>query len=549
MPRFVSSDRLNNAISELAQWRTQVNSQMSAHLWQFLAIKRSGVNTNGWTRHEEAADQLFWDNVMKVRTGPEPYFDPLSKAFRIETHWHSNVATARKNTFKNRWNAAAVNPTNENEWRLNDGYIDKLLQKAWTRGGIITRVPVYSLCAWLYRGTEFVDGVELESVRRQFRDEYNITDEEYAALFQEVGLDGSQEDPTIFFADTKLDPGNIQRNLEKLVGVSKPGTQKGTHAPATLVRVEDGVTPEQISTLLVEGRGQLVLFGPPGTGKTFLAKAAVSNILNVPLESLSSVQIDPATLGQGQVPDELKKGAWSLIQFHPSYVYEDFVRGLAGSTDSEGRPIFSVRDRAFANLCTLAQEVDGFVVLIIDEINRGDLAKVLGELIYALEYRDEPVSLQYANESGSHLIVPRRLLLIATMNTADKSISHLDYAIRRRFDFIYSAPDRRVIEEFHAKGTIKAKALTLFDAVAQLMGENRDYAVGHSFFLHLDPTDLARAFTFQVLPLLAEYRAEGLIDIDYIAISDWGGDPVALSPSKPFSFAEELAAWLSESET
>ena len=132
MPKYVSFDRLKRGVGELAEWRGRVNSQGAVHLWQFLALRRSGVTTTGWTRHEEAADQAFWDRVMRVRAGPEPYYDPLTGKFRIESHFHSNVATARKNTFKNRWRAASVNPADENEWQLDGNYLDTLISKAWT---------------------------------------------------------------------------------------------------------------------------------------------------------------------------------------------------------------------------------------------------------------------------------------------------------------------------------------------------------------------------------------------------------------------------------
>lgn len=547
MSKFVSFTRLQSAINELPAWREQVNTQGAVHLWQFLALRRSEVNTTEWVKHEEAADEAFWDSMMKVREGSEPYFDPVSKSFRIATHWHSNVATARKNTFKNRWQAVEVNPGDKDQWKLTPKYLDILVEKAWTRAGSVTRVPVHALCAWLYRQTEFPDSYTLGEVRDRLRSDFHLTDAEYGRLFQETTLEGDKESEETFFSAETPSADKIRMALEALPGVQGRATETKPKKDLSVpVSADDSISPEQVASLLVDGRGQVVLFGPPGTGKTFVAKAAIAQILDVPYESLKDYQLDPATL-HVTAPDAAKKGAWSIVQFHPSYVYEDFIRGISGTVGEGGMPTFAVKDRVFAKMCAYVAQTDGFVVLVIDEINRGDLAKVLGELVYALEYRGETVALQYAASDGSSsFVVPRRLMVVATMNTADKSVAHLDYAIRRRFDFVHCAPDRKVVEKYHASTGLQQKALKLFDAVSEVVGSNRDYAVGHAFFLHQQAEAMARAVTFQVLPLLAEYRVEGLIEVDAISLPGWTGGTISLTPARPFLFADELAAWMAD---
>jgi 5-methylcytosine-specific restriction protein B len=184
------------------------------------------------------------------------------------------------------------------------------------------------------------------------------------------------------------------------------------------------------------------------------------------------------------------------------------------------------------------------VVLIIDEVNRGDLSKVLGELVYGLEYREEPVALQYAKPGEKPFSVPDNLLIVTTLNTADRSIANIDYAIRRRFDFITLAPDRSVIERAHASSPIRDGALAAFDTVRTLLENMPDIAVGHSYFLATDSDALARTIVFQVLPLLAEYRVEGFLgDADSVRLPGWPGN-LPLVHERPFELVKSVALWL-----
>ena len=187
------------------------------------------------------------------------------------------------------------------------------------------------------------------------------------------------------------------------------------------------------------------------------------------------------------------------------------------------------------------------MILIIDEINRGDLSKIFGELTYALEYRGEPVSLQYARES-SIFVVPPNVYLIGTMNTADHSIAHVDYAIRRRFDFIDVAPDRSVIESVQTDPELKENATALFDSVSDIVQDIPEAAVGHSFFLSTNARQLAMSFVFQVLPLLADYRREGMIqDTDTIIVKGWpGATGIPVKHERPFELVDQVEAWLQQ---
>ena len=161
--------------------------------------------------------------------------------------------------------------------------------------------------------------------------------------------------------------------------------------------------------LLLDAR-QLIFQGPPGTGKTFIARKLADAIAG-------------------------HRDRVELVQFHPSYAYEDFVEGYrpvgAGSFALQPGPIKRLAARATA-------APDHRFVLVIDEINRGNLAKVFGELYYLLEYRDDAITLQYSQEPFR---LPPNVHIVGTMNTADRSIALLDMALRRRFRFVDLLPD------------------------------------------------------------------------------------------------------------
>lgn len=231
---------------------------------------------------------------------------------------------------------------------------------------------------------------------------------------------------------------------------------------------------------------------------------------------------------------------YQLIQFHPSYTYEDFVRGLVAKP-VEGGVTFEPQDKIFAQLCKMASaNEDKKFVLIIDEINRADMSKVFGELIYGLEYRNKPVSTPYEVGGSKELVIPDNLYIIGTMNTADKSIALLDYAIRRRFAFYPLYPSRSVIEGYYSDNYSETRngAVSLYNRVSECFNEQgKDLKVGHTYFMVGEEEEgslfglysksgdediddkrakelLREKFIYEVAPLIHEYIQAGEEGID-----------------------------------
>lgn len=277
---------------------------------------------------------------------------------------------------------------------------------------------------------------------------------------------------------------------------------------------------------LLRKKKNIVLQGAPGTGKTY--STAVLALL-----ALGAVG---KVADRKKVMEQYKKneadGKIFFTTFHQSMDYEDFVEGLKPVVvrDNAKKPVgveYRVEPGIFKNAVEKAKEHP--VVLIIDEINRGNVSKIFGELITLLEADKRSdkdgangltVCLPYSKESFS---VPDDLYIIGTMNTTDRSTGSIDYAVRRRFAFITLKSDRNVVEEFY-KGNEETgtKALNYFDDVKKFIEENKmndvdfeDLMVGHSYFMADNTIELEDKMEYEVKPLLLEYYKDGLLKKAY----------------------------------
>lgn len=276
----------------------------------------------------------------------------------------------------------------------------------------------------------------------------------------------------------------------------------------------------------------VVLQGPPGTGKTYSALELVRRMANgefqVPhvdaserdeTQSASRAMVEACQWsalrqtapGVTESQPAVGKVVWELVQMHPGYAYEDFVRGLETDPSKQGVH-FTPVNRIVLELAEVAlQNRDTTVVLIMDEINRCNLSSVLGELILALEKdkRGRPIRLQY----GGSATIPANLWFIGTMNTADRSIAHIDYAIRRRFRFIDIPPDPATLESFYGAER-EAQGARAVEVMKALNGQIKptNLHVGPAYFMERRGADwtqrMADRLLYEVLPLLREYVAE-----------------------------------------
>jgi len=313
------------------------------------------------------------------------------------------------------------------------------------------------------------------------------------------------------------------------------------------------------------GVRQMIFQGPPGTSKTFDSMRFVLEQLNetapaldqgfVAYEEIARELADfKLTESDYSAPDASAKkttGGWDIVQLHPSYGYEDFIRGIEVQV-KKGSPAYESVNRIFGKIAEFARfaaknktaATAPKFYLIIDEINRANLAIVFGELIYGLEYRNSAVSTPYevkdilSGNPTKDIVLGKNLFIVGTMNTADKSIASLDYAIRRRFIFIDSPANRDIIkrcyQHFSGKADDDCIELLLFDAVQRLFDEDKyfnneyqksDVKIGHTYFLRDRNTDSKEAaiqhFIYQVIPILREYVKDGILDsIDNLRVSE-----------------------------
>ena len=298
----------------------------------------------------------------------------------------------------------------------------------------------------------------------------------------------------------------------------------------------DSIYREYQEAMETLGIKQMILQGPPGTSKTYSAKAFLKYMAhNCSDEELADIQIDDYSNEEDKYCAKLFNGkgepevAWDIVQFHPSYGYEDFIRGIKVSTKTEsGTILYETVNKVLGNIAELAKRHKKTkFFLVIDEINRANLATVFGELIYGLEYRTEPVATPYSVKNNNRISMPDNLYIIGTMNTADKSIGGIDYAIRRRFLFFELLPDVKVIETYNVESgaaqiEINTYAIRLFKNVEKIFeGDNlsleyrkEDVQIGHTYFLVDSKDKLMKRFEYQIIPILKEYYKDGISSFD-----------------------------------
>ena len=286
-----------------------------------------------------------------------------------------------------------------------------------------------------------------------------------------------------------LDDDEFQIEMEQVLegaqSASEPVPAPVDRVPQGAYSLEDmvaqtGFAPDFLAAWIgqLKRKKQVVLYGPPGTGKTYLAQRLAR------------------FLSAGST------GFWELVQFHSSYAYEDFVQGVRPLT-REGALVYERVEGHFLQFCRRAQEAEGApCVLVVDEMNRAPLARVLGELMYLLEYRQQAVVLA---GGGPAFQIPENVYLVGTMNTADRSIALVDQALRRRFVFLRLQPDLALLDRYWQDRGWKAGPLVaLVEEVNQSIGD-ADRVLGVSFFFQEGmPQALEAIWRGEIEPYLEE---------------------------------------------
>lgn len=237
---------------------------------------------------------------------------------------------------------------------------------------------------------------------------------------------------------------------------------------------------------LLQEKGQLIFYGPPGTGKTYLADKFAAALQ----------------------PDSERR---MIVQFHPSMSYEDFFEGYRPRLDERGQLSYELRPGPLALMAAKAEAAPGAPhVLIIDEINRANLPRVFGELLFLLEYRNKSVRTAYRPDEPFEL--PKNLFFIGTMNTADRSIAMVDAALRRRFHFVPFMPHEGAMKSLLADWLKKrgepAWVAPLVDKVNEqlrILLKGPHLQVGHSHFMVTTASEGAIALTTERLSRIWQY--------------------------------------------
>lgn len=248
---------------------------------------------------------------------------------------------------------------------------------------------------------------------------------------------------------------------------------------------------------LLRDKGQVIFYGPPGTGKTYLARK----------------------LAEALAPARSRR---AIVQFHPSMSYEDFFEGYRPELGPDGQLSYRLVRGPLALLADRAESTPGVDhVMVIDEINRANLPKVLGELLFLLEYREESVRTLYRPEEAFEL--PSNLFFIGTMNTADRSIALVDAALRRRFHFVPFFPHEGAMAELlrrwlthHGEPTWVAGLVDYVNEELQDRLGGPHLQIGPSHFLRrgLNEREVQRIWTYSVFPFIEEQLFGELAEID-----------------------------------
>lgn len=301
-----------------------------------------------------------------------------------------------------------------------------------------------------------------------------------------------------------------------------------------------------------------IYFGPPGTGKTFRAVNDALNLLDPEFYVKHKLSRKELRVRRRQL---MKEGRLEFVTFHQSFGYEDFIEGLKASTDDRGNIRYSVEAGIFKRICDRASEDKSTsgeaspYVLIIDEINRGNISAIFGELITLIERSkragaSDALEVRLPYSKNEYFSVPGNLYIIGTMNTADRSIALLDSALRRRFRFVEVMPSIDELEGLTVEGIDIPRMLSAMNMRIEAL-HDRDHELGHTYFLKLKEnasiTVLQGIFRYKILPLLQEYFYDDWEKINQVFNNN--GFLKSEQPPSELNLDEEKRVWRIDSDS
>jgi len=454
-----------------------------------LLVLRAGASTFAWQKKEQLFDSsndyllgiyelggLFDENEKPGKRACLFFNSFYQKNGILASHFY-NQATAfsglfsrLKDTIDNSIADYIFDKGLNDSYRLKRDYINNVTQM------YSTKFSLDALIIWCNRHRDIGEST-LTDLRKDFLERYRVSLDTARELFDTSSFSKLSLNEQQITGKEVRDLLNATEHSE-ISNHKTPEKTRFNH-PLELsdkyIGRDHMMTPEKLHNILMRNK-QIILTGVPGTGKSYMLEPLSKYFSNV-----------------------------RKIQFHQNYTYQDFIYG---KSLQDGNVIGT--KGALLEFIDECRNVDGNCILILDEINRGNVSSIFGEFLYALD-RDKPISIHAETEELS-LELPENLFIVGTMNTADRSIALVDFAIRRRFMFIELEPDYSVIDRnsTYKNQEILGNFLKKINNRIIDQFDNTEYQLGHSFFIRSDKKDwsdedLFETLHFKIFPMIVEY--------------------------------------------